>query len=417
MSRRLRVVLLDLSREWGASERQVLWLAEALAKGAARPVVAAHPDGQLHHFARQRGVPVVTVESTGGWEPFVARRLSSTLYAEGAALVHAFSADAAGLAWAALRGRSVPLVVSVHPDDQRAPSSRVARAIRGAAAVVVPNEAARQAVVSASGADPDRVGVVAPLVDLSQPSHRPTDADFAALGLPVDVPLAGFVGALEAGEGPLAFVQALALARQSVPGLRGVMLGSGALREAILAEAEGLGIADALVLTEKDDAAQRVIAASRVDLSCGTAVWRTDPVLRALAAGVPVVATAAAGVDALIAHEESGLLVPTADAAALAAAMTRLLTDAALRSHCATGGRRRATDFLLERASARTVAIYRAVLGVGHAPVEVADAPRARTPLNPILLGEQRPRPRAAAISRLEMEDGEIVLHPSQAIA
>ncbi len=53
-------------------------------------------------------------------------------------------------------------------------------------------------------------------------------------------------------------------------------------------------------------------------------------VVEALAAGVPVVATDVAGVPEVVHHEENGLLVPQGDAAALTAAIARLLRDPSL---------------------------------------------------------------------------------------
>lgn len=62
-------------------------------------------------------------------------------------------------------------------------------------------------------------------------------------------------------------------------------------------------------------------------------------VLEAMSLGVPVVATDHGGAPEVLAG--SGLLVPPGDAPALAAAVTRLLADRALRETCAQRGRER----------------------------------------------------------------------------
>lgn len=418
MVRRPRVVLLNLARDWGATEREVLWLAEALAKGdAMRPILAVHPEGQLYHYARLRGLAAFTVESKGGWEPFVTRRLAATLRAEDVSLVHAFSATAAGLAAAAIRGGGVSLVVSVHADERHAPSSRVARAIREASAVMAPNAQTQQAIIEATRADPDRVGIVAPLVDLSTALVKPPAELYRTLGIPTGVPIASFVGSLVPGEDPLSFVRALADARRWVPALTGLMIGDGPMREHVIAEARRLGVADALILAGSSDEAEAMLPVASVHVACGVDVVRTEPILRAFAAGVPVVASSIVGVDALITDGESGLLAPAGNPTVLANAMVHLLTDATLRGHCVSGARRRATDYLLERACARTQAIYRAVLGLGSHAGEPADAHRTRAPLNPIVVGELKTRPREAAPLRPAEDDDDIILHPSQAIA
>jgi len=82
-------------------------------------------------------------------------------------------------------------------------------------------------------------------------------------------------------------------------------------------------------------------------------------VLEAWAAGVPVAATASEGPSALIRDGESGLLVRTEDADALAKAMGHIAADRALGAALAAGGR---AAFAAEFAEARVVALYRDVL-------------------------------------------------------
>jgi glycosyltransferase involved in cell wall biosynthesis len=73
--------------------------------------------------------------------------------------------------------------------------------------------------------------------------------------------------------------------------------------------------------------------------------------LEALACGVPVVATTAGGLKEIVEDGESGLLVPPGDSAALARALTSLLTNESLRLRLAAGARRRAELYSLERRS------------------------------------------------------------------
>ena len=62
-------------------------------------------------------------------------------------------------------------------------------------------------------------------------------------------------------------------------------------------------------------------------------------VLEAQATGVAVVGTAAGGIPDFVADDDNGLLVPPGDAAALAAALARLVTDPSLRARLAARGR------------------------------------------------------------------------------
>ena len=67
-------------------------------------------------------------------------------------------------------------------------------------------------------------------------------------------------------------------------------------------------------------------------------------IIEAMMAGLPVVATDIRGSREEVLQDETGLLVPVGDAAALAAALTRLAGDPALRRRLGEAGRARALD-------------------------------------------------------------------------
>ena len=57
--------------------------------------------------------------------------------------------------------------------------------------------------------------------------------------------------------------------------------------------------------------------------------------MQAMAAGVPVISTPVGSIDELVLHEETGLMVPPQDAAALRAAIERLLAEPVLAARLA----------------------------------------------------------------------------------
>ena len=79
----------------------------------------------------------------------------------------------------------------------------------------------------------------------------------------------------------------------------------------------------------------------------------------AMAHGRPVVASAVGGLLDLVAHGETGLLVPPGDAKGLREALTWLLSDGDLRRRMGEAGRARARERLSwERATAETLRAY-----------------------------------------------------------
>jgi L-malate glycosyltransferase len=85
-------------------------------------------------------------------------------------------------------------------------------------------------------------------------------------------------------------------------------------------------------------------------------------VLEAYASGLPVVATAAGGVPAMLTDGEQGLLAPPDDHQAVAAAVLRLLEDPALASRLTTGARERCRAYTWPVVRDQWLEAYRSVL-------------------------------------------------------
>jgi glycosyltransferase involved in cell wall biosynthesis len=82
-------------------------------------------------------------------------------------------------------------------------------------------------------------------------------------------------------------------------------------------------------------------------------------VLEAMAAGRPIVATAAGGVPEIVRDGREALLVPSRDPQAMAAAICRLLADGELAASLARAAHERVrADFPLWRPAARFREIY-----------------------------------------------------------
>lgn len=84
--------------------------------------------------------------------------------------------------------------------------------------------------------------------------------------------------------------------------------------------------------------------------------------LESMACGTPVVGTRVGGLQKLIEHGESGLLVPAGDYQALAEAIARVLTDPRLRMHLAHGARDRAEHYTWKSVGDKIEALYAKVL-------------------------------------------------------
>lgn len=157
--------------------------------------------------------------------------------------------------------------------------------------------------------------------------------------------IVGIVARLQPVKGHRFFIEAAARLSGESANAHFVLVGDGPLRQEIEDLAARLGIKDRVrLLGDRDDAAQ-IVASFDLAVLASLQEGLPNAVMEAMAAGVPVVATAAGGTTELITDGETGYLVPPADAARLGERISYALSHEA--SSAAIGERGR--EFVLSR--------------------------------------------------------------------
>ena len=161
------------------------------------------------------------------------------------------------------------------------------------------------------------------------------------------------VGRFVEKKAPYLTIMAFAKALEKVPDAKMVMLGGGALLGVSKDIASALGIIDAIefrgecthdqvreAMLEARGFVQHSIKASDGDCE-GTPVG----VMEASSIGLPVIATAHAGIADLVEHEKSGYLVEEKNVAGMAEKMINVLSDPALAKSMGNCGRERVKKY------------------------------------------------------------------------
>lgn len=160
--------------------------------------------------------------------------------------------------------------------------------------------------------------------------------------IPHDV-IFGFAARVEAAKGPAILLEAFAslTAQLDRPYLR--IAGVGPQSYSLRALSRSLGIDDKCDFVGSYDTAEgRAAFMQTLDVFVLPSFAEGTPnsIIEAMASGVPVIATTVGGIPDIV-TPETGILVAPGDAASLAAAMTRLAEDAALRARMGEAARRR----------------------------------------------------------------------------
>ncbi|HKX33637.1 MAG TPA: glycosyltransferase [Blastocatellia bacterium] len=222
--------------------------------------------------------------------------------------------------------------------------------------VLVNSEAIRDYILSQSQRDPGKIVVIKNGLK-GAADCRALRAEQRAtlikdLKLPADmsderVRIVGSVARLQPVKGHKYLLEAVQRIMKTEPRVRLVLVGDGELRGELLQQASQLGIGDRVhLLGDRQDASQ-IAAAFDVAVLASLHEGLPNAVMEAMAAGVPVVASAVGGIKELIRDGETGLLVPPSDAGALADRLNYVLTH---REQCIEMGMR-GRHYILDRFS------------------------------------------------------------------
>ena len=179
------------------------------------------------------------------------------------------------------------------------------------------------------------------------------------LDLPPNAPVIGTVGRLDPVKNQAGLIRAVTRLRTTHPDAMLVIAGDGAYRAELerLIDTVAPG-GNIRLLGERRDI-PNVLAALDVFALPSVAEGMSNTILEAMAAGLPVVATAVGGSPELVADGVNGSLVPAGDEPALTAALSRYCSDAALRGAHGDASRRcAAADFGLRRMQDAYSALY-----------------------------------------------------------
>ncbi|GAA1994859.1 D-inositol-3-phosphate glycosyltransferase [Isoptericola halotolerans] len=307
-------------------------------------------------------------------------------------VVHAHYWLSGQVGWLAGERWDVPLVHTMHtmarvknaalaPGDSPEPQGRVIgeeQVVEASDALVASTREEADDLVRYYGADPDRVHVVAPGVDLQQFSPGPGDPATARraarerLGLPTDGPIVLFAGRVQLLKGPDVLVRALGvMADHADPAGRGteglprlVVLGGPSGRPTAVRELEALahqtGVADRVDVRPPVPRAELadwyraadVVAVPSHNESFGLVA------AEAQACGTPVVAAAVGGLRTVVVDDVSGVLVDDHSPWTWARELTGLLDDGERMARLAAGARRASERFSWDRAAAAMLDVY-----------------------------------------------------------
>lgn len=342
------------------------------------------------------GLPVEVLDESD--DALAVRELADWLRHNEIDLVHAhmFRAEVIGTRAAIAAGTPV-IMATVHSSRVRSPEdiAQLASLTPRMDRLIVPSTSIEHK-VRGEGRGGARFAVIPNGVDLERfatplPACRMRDE----FGIPRQAPLIGVVARLEPEKGHRFLIDAMPMILETAPDAWLAIVGEGSEADALRAQAASLGraVSDRIVFTGRRDDVSALTADLTVAALPSLREAQGISILEAMARRRPVVASAVGGIPEIITDGVDGLLVPSADPAALAAAIGSLLTDAARRSRIREAGYRTVAErFSIDAQVKRIEIVYDEEL----ARAGVAGAFRPPEPVGAARRPAQRPAQRGA---------------------
>jgi glycosyltransferase involved in cell wall biosynthesis len=317
------------------AENLVVGLLASLRRLGCHPILGVfrnseNPHTEVEEAARKEGLQTFLIPCQGRWDQTAVRRTAQHIRQHKADIVHCHGYKADLYGYAATRGYGWPLIATCHNWTRESRAVRLYEwidrfALRRFHHVLAVSDNVRDR-LERSGMPAHRVTVIGNGLDLQR---LKTAAPTLRSELPAGSRIIGSVGRLVPPKGFDVLLRAMPAVLRRVPDAFLVIAGEGPDRQRLEGLIQELSLEDhARLLGTRED----IPGVYRsLDLFVLPSFNEGMPmvVMEAMAAGLPVVATAVGAVPALISQSGAGLVEP-GDCAGLTEAIVTILTDPGL---------------------------------------------------------------------------------------
>ena len=327
-------------------------------------VACLAPAGPIADQLRQSDIPVHPLGAKGPWDVAVLVRLAGLLERLRPDILHCslVHANIAGRIAGSLVGTG-RIIASIHTTERNKKWHLTAETLtcRLSDLTVCVSGSVERHTRLCSHVPPQRLSVIPNGIDCER-FARAAPADRLVLGIDPHMPTLLFVGRLDPVKDLTTLLDAMGHLPEHCPAQL-LIVGDGPDRARLEQRSIRLGLTGRVRFLGYRDDVPAILKAA--DIFVMPSLWEGFGLaaLEAMAAGLPVIASRTSGLAELVLPGQTGLLVPSRDIPALAAAIVRLVQDAPLRERLGVAGQTRARhSFSLASMVTGYAHLYRRIL-------------------------------------------------------
>jgi len=356
---------IDPEKSWRGGQQQAAYLHEGLVVRGFPSWVVCRPGYPLEAYLKTKGLPHLPISMRNEGDFIAGWQIAKAARDRNVSILHLHSAHALAIGlWASLFNKKLKLIGArrVALPIRKNFLSRYKYTSSRMTHHVAISEVIRQVMI-ADGIAPERIITIHSGVDTQRLLlEKPADDFRKQNGIPEDHLVVGMVAALTVEKGYPTLLEAAAEVLKAHEKVIFCALGEGGAREALLRQADGLGLGNRFRFMgfRKDVGAflhmfDIFVLASHME-GLGTSI------LDAQSVGLPVLASRVGGIPEIIEDGVSGLLAEAGNPDDFAAKLSRLIDHAALREKLGTEALASVKNFSIERTVEKNIALYHDIL-------------------------------------------------------
>ncbi|MES2353030.1 MAG: glycosyltransferase family 4 protein [Pseudomonadota bacterium] len=362
--RPLHIVHTESSQGWGGQEIRILTEAQGMVARGHRITLITPKTANIYREGKARGLDVVALpiarKKTKG---FLAMR--RWLSANPVDVINTHSSTDAWLSALACRFMdNAPPTVRTRHISAPVPYNFATRWLYSNASrhIVTTGEKLRNELIDRNGFDPKRITSVPTGIDTQRfiPGERRPARE--QLGLPADAKIIGIVATLRSWKGHNYLLDAFAALADKTTYL--TIVGDGPQRQALQSQISRLGLGDRVVMAGNHENVVPWLQAIDVfALPSYANEGVPQAILQAMSCGIPVISTTVGSITEAVCDQETGIIIPPRNSAALTQALEAMLHDADMRLRYSDAARKMALEkFGLDIMLDKMEAIFQSVV-------------------------------------------------------
>ncbi len=330
-------------------------------------MIACQPDSRIFRVARENGVPVIPLKMRIAMDPLAIWKCRQIIKKNSIDIVHTHSSVDSWCCSIASKLVGVPVIRSRHisaPINTNFFSFFLYMKL--ADRVISSGKIIKKKMVEVNGYDPQKI--VSIPTGVNEKTFSPAIIGPSVreeLEIRKDDFLLGIVAMLRSWKGHLYLLEAVKGLREKIPSIKLLIAGDGPQEENIRTYIQDNGLTGTVIMTGYRNDVPRVLKS--LDL-CVLPSYSNEgapqTILQAMALGVPIIATAAGGIEEVVKNGQTGILVPPRDVQALSKAINWAYQN---KEECLKMARQANeliwNNFTLTRMTDKTEGVYRELLG------------------------------------------------------